>query len=74
MQTEAVRPYYEYLKKKRFSLVLKRGFDFTAAIFMFVVLLPVFLGISIAQWKLPPKLPSILDVSPSALSLYPPPT
>lgn len=48
MQTEAVRPYYEYLKKKRFSLVLKRGFDFTAAIFMFVVLLPVFLGISIA--------------------------
>ena len=27
MQTEAVRPYYEYLNKRRGSLLLKRMFD-----------------------------------------------
>ena len=27
MQTEAVRPYYEILRKKKLSLILKRLFD-----------------------------------------------
>lgn len=47
MRTEAVRPYYNRLKKKKFSLYLKRGFDFTVATIMLLVLLPVFIAISI---------------------------
>lgn len=47
MQSEAVRPYYECLKKKRLSLFLKRGFDFTVSVCMLYVLLPVFIGISV---------------------------
>ena len=43
MRTEAVRPYYEKLQKKRFSLVLKRIFDFTVSSVMLVILSPALL-------------------------------
>lgn len=48
MQTEAVRPYYEILKKKRSSLILKRLFDIVAASIMLVLLAPFFLVIAAA--------------------------
>lgn len=48
MQTEAVRPYYEKLKKKRISLALKRIFDVVMSTFMLILLSPVMLIISIA--------------------------
>lgn len=48
MQTEAVRPYYEKLKKKKISLALKRVFDVVMSAFMLIVLSPVILIISIA--------------------------
>lgn len=47
MQNQAVRPYYDRLKKKRLSLFLKRGFDFTVSVCMLYVLLPVFVGIAV---------------------------
>ena len=47
MQTEAVRPYYEALWKKRGALVAKRVFDVTVAALMLLVLLPVFLILAI---------------------------
>ena len=47
MRTTAVRPYYDMLKSKQKSLVLKRVFDFTAALCLLVVLLPLFLVIAI---------------------------
>ena len=47
MQTEDVRPYYEILDRKKNSLFLKNIFDKTAAIFMLVVLSPVFVVIAI---------------------------
>ncbi len=47
MRTEEVRPYYDRLRKKRLSLVLKRGFDFLAASFMLLLLSPVIIGTSI---------------------------
>ena len=43
MRTEAVRPYYESLKKKEGSLFLKRVFDFTVSLVMLILLLPVLL-------------------------------
>lgn len=48
MQTEAVRPYYEKLKKKKISLALKRIFDVVMSSFMLIFLSPVMLIISIA--------------------------
>ena len=43
MRTEAVRPYYESLKKKEGSLFLKRVFDFTVSLVMLILLLPALL-------------------------------
>lgn len=43
MQTEAVRPYYEYLQSKRGSLLCKYLFDRIVALGMIVCLSPVFL-------------------------------
>lgn len=43
MRTEAVRPYYESLKKKEGSLLLKRVFDFTVSLIMLILLSPVLL-------------------------------
>lgn len=47
MRTEAVRPYYERLKKKKVSLALKRIFDVIASSIMLVILSPLLLIISI---------------------------
>lgn len=47
MRTEAVRPYYNSLKEKEKSLLLKRAFDFTAATIMLIILLPIFFVISV---------------------------
>lgn len=47
MRTEAVRPYYDRLKKKRGSLVIKRCFDFAASVCMMFFLWPVFIFISV---------------------------
>ena len=47
-QTEAVRPYYDALRKKQGSLLLKRIFDVAVSAVMLLVLLPVFLILAIA--------------------------
>lgn len=47
MQTEAVRPYYEYLNKKRGSLMLKRAFDVIVSVVLLIVLSPILLVLSI---------------------------
>lgn len=43
MRTEAVRPYYESLSRKKFSLWIKRVFDVTVASVMLAFLSPVLL-------------------------------
>lgn len=43
MKNDAVRPYYEKLKKKTFSLILKRMFDIVASFIMLLLLSPVML-------------------------------
>lgn len=48
MQTDAVRPYYEKLRKKNFSLFCKRCFDFFASSLMLLFLLPLFLVLALA--------------------------
>lgn len=47
MRTEAVRPYYDSLKRKKVSLLLKRGFDFTASTFLLLILIPAMIVIAI---------------------------
>lgn len=47
MQTKEVRPYYDSLKKKKVSLVLKRGFDVVVASAMLVAFFPVLIAISL---------------------------
>lgn len=47
MQTEEVRYYYDILKDKRISLVLKRIFDVVASAIMLVLLSPVFLILAV---------------------------
>ena len=51
MRNDAVRPYYESLKRKRLSLILKRGFDFAMSLFLLIFLSPVMIGLSIADSK-----------------------
>lgn len=48
MQSAAVRPYYEKLRKKNFSLFMKRVFDFFVSTLMLIILLPLFLILAIA--------------------------
>lgn len=48
MQTEAVRKYYEIIKKKRFSLILKRIFDLLSSLVALIVFSPIFLILAIA--------------------------
>lgn len=48
MKTEAVRSYYDSLKKKKASLILKRGFDFIVSLIMLIILSPLMIGLSIA--------------------------
>lgn len=47
MRADAVRPYYEYLEKKRVSLIMKRSFDVIVAVVMLVILAPILVVISI---------------------------
>ncbi len=46
MRTDAVRPYYEALERKRGSLLLKRAFDIAAAALMLVAASPLMLIVS----------------------------
>ena len=48
LQTEEVRPYWEILRKKNFSLFWKRVFDIFVSGIMLIVLLPFFLILSLA--------------------------
>lgn len=48
LQTDAVRPYYDLLAKRRGSLLLKRCFDIVVSALMLAVLSPVFLVLAIA--------------------------
>lgn len=48
MRTEEVRPYYESLKNKKVSIILKRVFDVILSAFMLIIFFPVFIVISIA--------------------------
>ena len=48
LQTDAVRPYYDILKKKQAALFCKRIFDIAVSAVMLVVLSPVFLLLAIA--------------------------
>ena len=48
LRTEAVRPYYDILKKKQGSLILKRVFDVVVSALMLLVLSPVFLLLAVA--------------------------
>lgn len=47
MQTEEVRPYYEKLSRKWFSLFVKRIFDFAVSSVMLVILSPALLVLAI---------------------------
>lgn len=47
MQTDAVRRYYDILKKKQFSLFLKRIFDIVVSVVMLIVFSPIFLVLAI---------------------------
>lgn len=48
LQSDAVRPYYDMLRKKNFGLFFKRCFDFTVSTVMLLILLPVFIILAIA--------------------------
>ena len=48
LKTDAVRPYYDLLAKRRGSLLLKRCFDIVVSALMLAVLSPVFLVLAIA--------------------------
>ena len=48
LQSDAVRPYYEILKKKSGSLLVKRVFDVVVSALLLVVLSPVFLLLAVA--------------------------
>lgn len=47
MQNEAVAGYYELLKKKRLSLLVKRVFDFTVALIMLILISPILLILAV---------------------------
>lgn len=48
MRTDAVRPYYDALKKQTASLVFKRLFDIVVSALMLIILSPFFLILAIA--------------------------
>ena len=48
LQLAEVKPYYEILKKKKLSLILKRIFDIVVSLIMLIILLPVFILLGIA--------------------------
>ena len=48
MRTDVVRPYYDVLKKRQGSLVLKRIFDFLVALILLLIIWPILIIIAIA--------------------------
>ena len=48
LQLDEVKPYYEVLKKKKLSLILKRIFDIVVSFIMLIILSPVFVFLGIA--------------------------
>lgn len=48
LRTDAVRPYYDLLARRRGSLALKRCFDVVFSAFMLLILSPVFLILAVA--------------------------
>lgn len=48
MQVEEVRPFYDVLSQKRYSLLFKRAFDITVSFLMLVILSPLFLILAVA--------------------------
>ena len=48
LKTDAVRPYYDLLAKRRGSLLLKRCFDVVVSALMLLILSPVFLVLAVA--------------------------
>lgn len=48
LQLDEVKPYYEILKKKKLSLILKRIFDIVVSFIMLIILLPVFIFLGVA--------------------------
>lgn len=48
LQLAEVKPYYEILKKKKLSLILKRIFDVVVSFIMLIILSPVFVFLGIA--------------------------
>lgn len=48
LRTDAVRPYYDMLKKKQGSLIVKRLFDVVVSALMLIIVSPVFLILAIA--------------------------
>ena len=48
LRTDAVRPYYDLLAKRRGSLLLKRCFDIVVSALMLLILSPVFLVLAVA--------------------------
>ena len=48
LQLAEVKPYYEVLKKKKLSLILKRIFDIVVSFIMLIILSPVFVFLGIA--------------------------
>ena len=47
LRTKEVRPYYDYLNKRRVSLTIKRAFDVVMSIILIIVLMPVMIGIAL---------------------------
>lgn len=47
MKNDSVRMYYQYLYKKRFSLLIKRMLDFVTAVLLLVITAPVFAALGI---------------------------
>lgn len=47
MQNESVKPYYEHLRKKRISLIVKRVFDIIASLLMLLLISPILLILAI---------------------------
>lgn len=48
LKNETVRPYYERLKKKQLSLLMKRVFDIIISVVLLAILIPLFLILAIA--------------------------
>lgn len=47
MQTDAVRPYYNALRRKNLSLLCKRIFDITVSVIMLILLSPLFVVLAV---------------------------